>query len=60
LAAICRDIQPYTYHIETAKELNPKWLTKREKIGLTAGASTPLWIIKEVEGRIRRLKSRNN
>lgn len=60
LAAICREIQPYTYHIETAKELNPKWLTRREKIGLTAGASTPLWIIKEVEGRIRRLKSRSN
>jgi 4-hydroxy-3-methylbut-2-enyl diphosphate reductase len=60
LAAICREIQPYTYHIETSKELNPKWLTRREKIGLTAGASTPLWIIKEVEGRIRRLKSRSN
>jgi len=60
LAAICREIQPYTYHIETAKEFSPKWLTRREKIGLTAGASTPLWIIKEVEERIKTLKSRNN
>jgi 4-hydroxy-3-methylbut-2-enyl diphosphate reductase len=56
LAAICREIQPHTYHIETAQELNPRWLTRREKIGLTAGASTPLWIIKEVEKRIRDLK----
>jgi 4-hydroxy-3-methylbut-2-enyl diphosphate reductase len=57
LAAICKEIQPFTYHIETARELNPGWLTRREKIGLTAGASTPSWIIKEVEEELRRLKS---
>jgi 4-hydroxy-3-methylbut-2-enyl diphosphate reductase len=56
LAAICREIQPHTYHIEQARELNPKWLVKREKIGLTAGASTPSWIIKEVEEEVQRRK----
>ncbi len=56
LVAICREIQPQTYHIETAKEINPEWLAKRERIGLTAGASTPSWIIKKVEEKIRRLK----
>jgi len=60
LAAICKEIQPHTYHIETAQGLNPKWLTKRERIGLTAGASTPLWIIKEVEERIGRLKGQTH
>jgi 4-hydroxy-3-methylbut-2-enyl diphosphate reductase len=60
LAAICREIQPYTYTIETFKELNPKWLAGREKIGITAGASTPLWIIEEVEEKIKTFKSRNN
>lgn len=57
LAAICRDIQPHTYHIETARELDPRWLVKREKIGLTAGASTPSWIIEEVALEVRRLKN---
>jgi 4-hydroxy-3-methylbut-2-enyl diphosphate reductase len=57
LAAICGEIQPNTYHIEIARELNPSWLVNREKIGLTAGASTPSWIIKEVEEEIRRLKA---
>ena len=56
LAAICKEIQPHTYHIETAQELNQRWLARKEKVGLTAGASTPSWIIKEVEGEIRRLK----
>jgi 4-hydroxy-3-methylbut-2-enyl diphosphate reductase len=56
LAAICREIQPHTFHIETAKELHPRGLVRKEKIGLTAGASTPSWIIKEVELRIRGLE----
>lgn len=37
-----------TYHIETAQELQDEWFDKIEKIGITAGASTPDWIIKEV------------
>jgi 4-hydroxy-3-methylbut-2-enyl diphosphate reductase len=56
LAGICRDIQPHTYHIETSQQLHPKWLAQRKKIGLTAGASTPSWIIKEVERKVRHLK----
>jgi 4-hydroxy-3-methylbut-2-enyl diphosphate reductase len=56
LAAICREIQLRTYHIETAKEIDPRWLAKKKRIGLTAGASTPSWIIKQVEEEIRHLK----
>jgi 4-hydroxy-3-methylbut-2-enyl diphosphate reductase len=56
LAAICKEIQPHTHHIETARELNPRWFARKEKVGLTAGASTPSWIIKEVEERILGLK----
>lgn len=56
LAGICRAIQPETHHIEIAKELNPKWFVGKEKIGLTAGASTPSWIIREVEKAIENIK----
>ena len=37
-----------TYHIETADELQPDWFRNIKKIGITAGASTPDWIIREV------------
>ena len=37
-----------TYHIETVAELQDEWLDHVNKIGITAGASTPGWIIKEV------------
>jgi 4-hydroxy-3-methylbut-2-en-1-yl diphosphate reductase len=58
LAAICREIQPRTYHVETAREIAPEWLSGREKVGLTAGASTPSWAIEDVSGEIRCLGRR--
>lgn len=48
LADICREGGAITHHIETAAELNPSWFQSRDKIGITAGASTPDWIIEEV------------
>ena len=47
LAQLCRK-KCLTYHIETASELQDEWFDKIKKIGITAGASTPDWIIKEV------------
>ena len=41
-----------TKHIETALEIDPEWITNETKtVGLTAGASTPDWVIDEVERR---------
>lgn len=37
-----------TYHIETFGEINPSWLEGKENIGLSAGASTPDYLIIEV------------
>jgi 4-hydroxy-3-methylbut-2-enyl diphosphate reductase len=45
-----------TYHIETAAELKPEWFADVDKVGITAGASTPEWIIQEVKEAIQKLK----
>lgn len=47
LVDICRGQCSDTYHIETVAELPNETWTNRN-IGVTAGASTPEWIIKEV------------
>jgi len=41
-----------TYHIETSYEIEDKWFEGIDEIGLTAGASTPDWIIVEVYNKI--------
>ncbi len=52
LAEICTEIQPRTHHIETAAEIDSAWFVGVETVGVTAGASTPKWIIDEVIGRL--------
>lgn len=55
LADICREIQQQTWHIETAEEIKPEWFASVDKVGVTAGASTPRWLIDEVLARITEL-----
>jgi len=47
LASICAELTK-TYLIETAEELEVDWFREVTSAGLTAGASTPDWIIEEV------------
>jgi 4-hydroxy-3-methylbut-2-enyl diphosphate reductase len=52
LVEACQEITP-TYHIETAKEIKNVWFNKKtRRAGLTAGASTPEWVIKEVQSKL--------
>ncbi len=48
LFEICRANCPKTYKIQTASDIPPVDIKKIKKIGITAGASTPDWVIKEV------------
>ncbi|MFH1390665.1 MAG: 4-hydroxy-3-methylbut-2-enyl diphosphate reductase [Candidatus Margulisiibacteriota bacterium] len=52
LTELCAKTGTKTYQIETAAELDPSWLTGKEKIGVTAGASTPEWVTSEVISRL--------
>jgi len=53
LAELCSATKTETCRIETAEQLDKKQLAGRKKIGVTAGASTPEWIIKDVIKRLR-------
>lgn len=59
LAEVCAEIQPRTHHIETAAEIVPGWFEGMERVGVTAGASTPKWIIDEVMNRIEYINKSN-
>ncbi len=39
--------QPRSHHIETASDLKPEWFSGVESVGISAGASTPQWLIDE-------------
>ncbi|MDZ7696933.1 MAG: 4-hydroxy-3-methylbut-2-enyl diphosphate reductase [Deltaproteobacteria bacterium] len=45
-----------TFHVETEKDLDKKALSQMNTIGLTAGASTPHWMIKTVVSEIEQIR----
>jgi len=53
LYEICKSVKKDCYHIETEKELKKEWFDKKKVVGVTAGASTPDWIIENVINRIK-------
>lgn len=59
LAQICRETGTTTYHIESVNELKPEWFKNIDSIGITAGASTPEWIIKEVTQKMMEFSEDN-
>ncbi len=42
-----------SHHIERVEELDPAWFEGVQKVGVTAGASTPDWVIQEVIAGIK-------
>lgn len=55
LTSISKKINPRTYQVESAKDLDPEWFRGVQTIGVSGGASTPDEIIQEVVKRIEEL-----
>jgi 4-hydroxy-3-methylbut-2-en-1-yl diphosphate reductase len=52
LAEVCEAQGTETHHIETSDELEARWFEGKQKVGITAGASTPDFVIDDVERAI--------
>lgn len=48
---------PDSYLVENENDIESSWFANKKVCGITAGASTPNWVIKNVEDRIRELDS---
>jgi len=55
LAEICQEVGVETHHIERPEEIQGAWLQGRERVGVTAGSSTPDDIVDGVVGRLEEL-----
>lgn len=52
LLSVCCEECPNSFLIETPLDINPEDLRASERIGITAGASTPDWLIEQVIERV--------
>jgi len=57
LLAVCQEQCARSFLIETQDEINPDDLNGAKRVGVTAGASTPNWLIDQV---VKRLKDLGN
>jgi len=59
LLAVCKENCEKSFLIETEDEIDPKDLTGVKQVGVTAGASTPNWLIKRVIRRLEEIGKAN-
>jgi len=59
LAQISNQYGTPTYLIDHAEEIEASWLLDKNNVGITAGASTPDWLINDVIARIKDLSRQN-
>ena len=51
----CREANPRSYMIDTASEIDVRWLQGCESIGICGATSTPKWLMEECKVRIEEL-----
>jgi len=47
LAELCKKVNEHTFHLQNWNELDKSVLSGKKSVGVTAGASTPDWIVNE-------------
>ena len=55
LREVAENLGVAAYMVDQAAEINPEWLTNRSRIGVTAGASAPEVLVREVIDRLEHL-----
>ncbi len=55
LAELARKLGVDAYMVDSPDELQPRWLAGKSRVGLTAGASAPEFLVQQVIDRVRAL-----
>ena len=56
LHSICKEYCVDSFLVESEKDLDSSWFMGKKLCGVTAGASTPDWIIEKIVGKISEIK----
>lgn len=55
LYGVCKQFNEKSYFIENETELDPNWISENDKVGICGATSTPMWLMKKVEDKVREL-----
>lgn len=51
----CREVNPRSYMVDTAAEVDPTWLHPCTSVGICGATSTPKWLMEECKVRVQQL-----
>lgn len=57
LFAQCHDVNPNTYLVSNASEINPAWIAGVKSVGICGATSTPRWLMEQVSDMVSNLYS---
>ena len=55
LTKLSLDFNPQSYQVTGSEDLSPEWFMDKDTIGISAGASTPDYLIKDVKENIEKI-----
>lgn len=55
LCELCKSVNIRTYHIQTADDVRPVWLSAADRVGVCGATSTPKWLLEQVASRVREI-----
>ncbi|MBG0860403.1 MAG: 4-hydroxy-3-methylbut-2-enyl diphosphate reductase [Bacteroidales bacterium] len=56
LFSVCRSVNPDTYFISSADEIDKQWFEGKKSAGVCGATSTPKWLIEQIYGHILNLR----
>jgi len=55
LYSVCKSVNPKTYFVSSAGEIDPEWFTGIKTAGVCGATSTPKWLIEKIRDIIREI-----
>ena len=52
---LCRSVNPRSFRIGSAADIDPAWIRDGDRVGVCGATSTPKWLLEEVAGAVRDL-----
>ena len=58
LHSVSLQVNPRSYRIESSEDIDPNWLKPDDVVGLTGGASTPIWQLQQIRDDLEKMPVR--
>jgi 4-hydroxy-3-methylbut-2-en-1-yl diphosphate reductase len=55
LFQVCQKVNPQTYFVSAAHEVEPSWFANCQSVGICGATSTPMWLMEAVQSHIQQL-----